>query len=98
MYPHVLIEHPNLNLSPEEKRLFGQVFTAADTENIGVVTGDVALKFFPERTKLPSETLGEVGNCVYRLVEHRLIEMLGVRYGKSQTRKIKAFLHRRDLE
>ena len=79
MYPHLLIEHPNLNLSPEEKRLFGQVFAAADTENIGVVTGDVALKFFPERTKLPSETLGEVGNCAYKgLVEQRLIEMLGL--------------------
>ncbi|MCJ1353862.1 MAG: hypothetical protein MMC33_003849 [Icmadophila ericetorum] len=57
---HLEQKHPNLNLSPEEKRLFGQVFAAADTENIGVVTGDVALKFFPERTKLPSETLGEI--------------------------------------
>ena len=25
-----------------------------------MVTGDVALKFFPEKTKLPSEVLGEV--------------------------------------
>ena len=49
-----------LNLSPEERRLFAQVFSAADTEGIGVVTGDVALRFFPEKTKLPSETLGEV--------------------------------------
>ena len=53
-------EHPNLHLSPDERRLFGQVFSAADSENLGVVTGDIALKFFPERTKLPSETLGEV--------------------------------------
>ncbi|MCJ1382681.1 hypothetical protein MMC17_005794 [Xylographa soralifera] len=53
-------KHPNLNLSPEERRLFGQVFSAADSDNLGVVTGDVALRFFPERTKLPSEILGEI--------------------------------------
>jgi epidermal growth factor receptor substrate 15 len=52
--------HPNLNLSAEEKRLFGQVFAAADTESLGVVTGDIAFKFFPERTKLPAEILGEI--------------------------------------
>ncbi|MCJ1474984.1 hypothetical protein MMC13_003644 [Lambiella insularis] len=53
-------KHPNLHLSPEERRLFGQVFSAADADNLGVVTGDVALRFFPERTKLPSEILGEI--------------------------------------
>ncbi|MCJ1387255.1 hypothetical protein MMC18_000095 [Xylographa bjoerkii] len=53
-------KHPNLNLSPEERRLFGQVFSAADSDNLGVVTGDVALRFFPEKTKLPSEILGEI--------------------------------------
>ena len=56
------LDQPNLNLSPEERRLFGLVFKAADSEGIGVVTGDVALKFFPGKTKLPSEVLGEV--CV----------------------------------
>ena len=54
------LDQPNLNLSPDERRLFGQVFKAADSEGIGVVTGDVALKFFPGKTKLPSEVLGEV--------------------------------------
>lgn len=53
-------EHPNLHLSPEERRLFGQLFSAADTEKIGVVTGEVAVKFF-EKTRLPSDVLGEVG-------------------------------------
>lgn len=52
-------EHPNLNLSPEERRYFGQLFTAADTDKIGVVTGEVAVKFF-EKTRLPPATLGEV--------------------------------------
>lgn len=55
-----MTEHPNLNLSPDERRLFARVFSAADTESLGVVTGDVALRFFPDRTKLPPETLGEV--------------------------------------
>lgn len=51
--------HPNLNLTSEEKRVFGQLFAAADTDNIGVVTGEVAVKFF-EKTKLAPVTLGEV--------------------------------------
>ncbi|KAL8715652.1 MAG: hypothetical protein Q9225_006344 [Loekoesia sp. 1 TL-2023] len=49
-------EHPNLQLSPEERRYFGQLFSTADTDKIGVVTGEVAVKFF-EKTKLPPSTL-----------------------------------------
>lgn len=54
-----ILEHPNLHLSPEERRLFGQLFSAADTEKIGVVTGEVAVKFF-EKTRLSPAVLGEV--------------------------------------
>lgn len=53
-------EHPNLHLSSEERRLFGQLFSTADTDKIGVVTGEVAVKFF-EKTRLPPDVLGEVG-------------------------------------
>lgn len=52
-------EHPNLHLSPEERRYFGQLFTAADTDKIGVVTGEVAVRFF-EKTRLSSDVLGEI--------------------------------------
>lgn len=52
-------QHPNLHLSPDERRLFGQLFSAADTEKIGVVTGEVAVKFF-EKTRLPPDVLGEI--------------------------------------
>jgi epidermal growth factor receptor substrate 15 len=48
-----------LNLTPEEKRVFGQLFRQADSENIGVVTGEVAVKFF-EKTRLEPRILGEV--------------------------------------
>lgn len=58
-----ILEHPNLHLSPEERRLFGQLFSAADTEKIGVVTGEVAVKFF-EKTRLQPDVLGEVGILV----------------------------------
>lgn len=51
--------HPNLNLTSEEKRVFYQLFQAADTTNLGVVTGEVAVPFF-EKTKLPPDTLGLV--------------------------------------
>ena len=57
----LISEHPNLHLSPEERRLFGQLFSAADSEKIGVVTGEVAVKFL-ERTRLPPDMLGEVAS------------------------------------
>lgn len=57
--PKSCAEHPNLHLSPEERRYFGQLFSAADTDKLGVVTGEVAVKFF-EKTKLAPATLGEV--------------------------------------
>jgi len=50
---------PTLNLTPEEKRVFGQLFREADKENIGVVTGEAAVKFF-EKTRLEPRILGEV--------------------------------------
>jgi epidermal growth factor receptor substrate 15 len=50
---------PNLNLSPEEKRAFGQLFRQADTDGVGVVTGEIAVKFF-EKTRLDSRVLGEI--------------------------------------
>ena len=50
---------PQLNLTADEKRVFGQLFQQADTDNLGVVTGEVAVKFF-ERTKLAPSILGEV--------------------------------------
>ncbi|PYH99967.1 UBA/TS-N domain protein [Aspergillus ellipticus CBS 707.79] len=49
--------NPNLNLTPEEKRAFYQLFQAADTTNLGVITGEVAVPFF-EKTQLAPETLG----------------------------------------
>ena len=57
----LVAEVPELHLSPEERRYFGQLFAAADTDKIGVITGEVAIKFF-EKTKLPPTSLGEV--CV----------------------------------
>lgn len=52
---------PNLNLTPEEKRIYGLLFRQADTDSVGVVTGDVAVKFF-EKTRLDSAVLGEVSS------------------------------------
>ena len=48
-----------MNLTAEEKKVFGQLFQAADTDNLGVVTGEVAVKFF-EKTRLEPRVLGEV--------------------------------------
>ncbi|KAF2491655.1 hypothetical protein BU16DRAFT_125050 [Lophium mytilinum] len=53
------LNHPILNLTPEETRVFKQLFNQADNENLGVVTGEVAVKFF-ERTKLAPAILGEI--------------------------------------
>jgi len=48
-----------MNLTTEEKRLYGQLFQEADTDKLGIVTGEIALKFF-QRTKLDFALLGEV--------------------------------------
>ncbi|TVY91312.1 EH domain-containing and endocytosis protein [Lachnellula willkommii] len=50
---------PSLNLTAEEKRVFGQLFRQADTDGLGVVTGEVAVKFF-EKTRLEPRILGEI--------------------------------------
>lgn len=54
-----MIDHPILNLNPDEKRAFQYLFQQADTEKLGVITGEVAVKFF-ERTKLAPAVLGEI--------------------------------------
>jgi epidermal growth factor receptor substrate 15 len=51
--------YPNLNLTAEEKRTFYQLFQAADTTGLGVITGEVAVPFF-EKTSLSPDTLGLV--------------------------------------
>lgn len=51
--------YPNLNLTGEEKRVYGQLFKAADPDGFEVVSGDVAVKFF-EKTRLPPDILGQV--------------------------------------
>jgi epidermal growth factor receptor substrate 15 len=52
-------DHPNLNLTPEEKQLFGRLYKQADTKGDGIVTGEVAVSLFP-KAKLSENTLGEV--------------------------------------
>lgn len=52
-------DQPILNLTPEEKRIFQFLFQQADTEKLGVITGEIAVKFF-ERTKLAPAILGEI--------------------------------------
>ncbi|TGZ76987.1 hypothetical protein EX30DRAFT_388717 [Ascodesmis nigricans] len=51
--------HTNIVLTPEEKKVFGQLFQAADSEGIGVVTGEHAVKFF-EKSGLSPRILGEI--------------------------------------
>lgn len=58
-HPDLRIAQSSLNLTSDEKRLYGQLFQQADSDKLGVVTGEVAVKFF-ERTKLEPGVLGEV--------------------------------------
>lgn len=48
-----------MSLSPEEKRYYGQLYKIADSERLGVITGEVAVKFF-EKSGLPAATLGQI--------------------------------------
>lgn len=52
-------DHPNLNLTPEEKPLFARLFKLADTKGDGIVAGEVAISLFP-KAKLSENTLGEI--------------------------------------
>lgn len=65
--PCLATEQADQALSPEERRLFTHIFSIADSDNLGVITGDVAIRFFPDKARLPSETLGEVS---YLRTEH----------------------------
>jgi hypothetical protein len=62
----VFLGAPNLNLSIEEKRVYGLLFRQADTESVGVVTGEIAVQFF-EKTRLDSRILGEVSRFLFSL-------------------------------
>jgi epidermal growth factor receptor substrate 15 len=65
----------DLNLTPDEKRVFQHLFQQADTEKLGVITGEIAVKFF-ERTKLAPAVLEEV-------LEHALLirRQVEIRHG-----------------
>jgi hypothetical protein len=45
--------------------VFTQLFRQADTDGLGVVTGEVAVKFF-EKTRLEPRVLGEVRLSLWR--------------------------------
>lgn len=54
-----LAEHAILNLTPDEKRAYGYLFSQADKDQLGVVTGENAVNFF-ERTQVSPNVLGEI--------------------------------------
>lgn len=52
-------DHPVLNLTPQEKQAYGALFAQADTDQLGVITGENAVTFF-ERTRVSPNVLGEI--------------------------------------
>jgi epidermal growth factor receptor substrate 15 len=48
-----------VRLTQEEKKLYGQLFRIADSEQVGVITGAVAVEFF-KKSKLTPIVLAEV--------------------------------------
>ncbi|KAL1306454.1 hypothetical protein AAFC00_005152 [Neodothiora populina] len=53
------INHPVLNLTAQEKQYYSTLFNQADTDSLGVVTGEVAVNFF-EKTRVAPNVLGEI--------------------------------------
>ncbi|KXL50313.1 hypothetical protein M433DRAFT_151259 [Acidomyces richmondensis BFW] len=53
------IDHSILNLTDQEKRAYAYLFNQADSDQLGVVTGERAVSFF-ERTKVSPSILGEI--------------------------------------
>jgi hypothetical protein len=55
----VLAAHPKLNYTPDERKLFGQLFRECDESGTNIVTGDAAVKLF-QRSRIAEAVLGEV--------------------------------------
>ncbi|KAK5108899.1 hypothetical protein LTR62_007701 [Meristemomyces frigidus] len=53
------LNHAVLNLTEQEKRAFSYLFAQADSDSLGVVTGERAVAFF-ERTKVSPDVLGAI--------------------------------------
>lgn len=47
-----------VRLTPDEKRLYGQLFRIADADHAGIITGNVAVEFF-KKSKLTPSVLAE---------------------------------------
>lgn len=75
---------PNIVLTPEERRVFGQLFQQADVEGTGVVTGDVAVKFF-EKSGLNPRILGEVLGRIHKAYLDFMLT--GARFGELRIQK-----------
>lgn len=52
-------DQPLLQLSPQEKTAYSYLFNLADTDSLGVITGERAVSFF-EKTHVPAPALGEI--------------------------------------
>lgn len=52
-------DQPLLHLTPAEKTAFSHLFNLADTDSLGVITGERAVSFF-EKTHVPAPVLGEI--------------------------------------
>lgn len=50
-----------VRLTQDEKRLYGQLFRIADSGQVGVITGAVAVEFF-KKSRLTPSLLAEVPN------------------------------------
>ena len=60
MAPAYTIEdHAILKLTPQEKTAYSYLFNLADSDSLGVVTGERAVHFF-EKTAVPAPVLGEI--------------------------------------
>lgn len=54
-----LLIQMSINLTPEEKKLYGSLFKTADKESVGIVTGDDAKVLF-QKSSLSPALLGEI--------------------------------------
>jgi DNA replication initiation complex subunit (GINS family) len=70
-----------VRLTPEEKRLYGQLFRIADAAQVGVISSADAVAFF-KKSRLTLRTIAEVISPPPRSTIQRLI--IRNRYGRSQ--------------
>jgi hypothetical protein len=67
-FAYAFIASQPVRLTPEEKRLYGQLFRIADSGQLGVITGAIAVEFFKKSGLTPAVLADVIEPLWFRLL------------------------------